>query len=102
MANDDKLWTQQNIQAIAKSAAREVMQSQGGLALPCQVIAINPNNPATGQPNLYIEPDEGEFLLPAVTIQLVEEGASTYSPGDRNVHKRGYWSQLQLVIKVYG
>ena len=65
-------------------------------------IGTTGGNPATGQPNLYIEPDEGEFLLPAVTIQLVEEGASTYSPGDRNVHKRGYWSQLQLVIKVYG
>jgi hypothetical protein len=87
MANDDKLWTQQNIQAIAKSAAREVMQSQGGLALPCQVIAINPNNPATGQPlgpsfvqvqfevNVpYTKPDgtTGTYTLPPLILPKAE------------------------------
>ena len=53
MANEDKLWTQQNLYALAKSAALEAIQSQGGLALPCKVIALNPNNPATGEPLGY-------------------------------------------------
>jgi hypothetical protein len=53
MANEDKLWTQQNLYALAKSAALEAIQSRGGLALPCKVIALNPNNPATGQPLGY-------------------------------------------------
>jgi len=53
VANDEKLWLQRDLQTLAKAAAQEVMQSQGGLALPCQVIALNPNNPATGEPLGY-------------------------------------------------
>ena len=53
MAQDDKLWTQPALYALAKQAALEAIQSQGGLALPCQVIALNPNSPVTGQPLGY-------------------------------------------------
>jgi hypothetical protein len=53
MGDDTKLWLQRDIQQLAKAAALEAIQSQGGVALPCQVIALNPNNPATGAPLGY-------------------------------------------------
>jgi hypothetical protein len=53
MPNDNILWTQNALYAMAKAAALEAIQSQGGLALPCKVIALNPNNPATGDPLGY-------------------------------------------------
>jgi hypothetical protein len=59
-------------------------------------------NPGPGEPNFYIEPDEGEFVRPAVTIQLIEEGASTYSPSDEKVRPRAWNSQLSITFKAYG
>lgn len=87
MANDEKLWLQRDIQELAKSAALEAIQSQGGLALPCQVIALNPSNPATGQPlgysfvqvqfevNIpYTKPDGtmGTYQLPPLILPKAE------------------------------
>jgi hypothetical protein len=59
-------------------------------------------NPGAGEPNWYIEPDEGQFLLPAITIQLVEEGASSYSPSDQKVRPRAWEAQLSITFKAYG
>lgn len=87
MAQDDKLWTQPALYALAKAAALEAIQSQGGLALPCRVIALNPNNPATGEPlgysfvqvqfevNIpYTEPDgtTGTYTLPPLILPKAE------------------------------
>ena len=86
MANEDKLWTQQALYALAKSAALEVIQSRGGLALPCKVIALNPNGP-NGQPlgysfvqvqfevNVpYTKPDgtKGTYTLPPLVLPKAE------------------------------
>lgn len=87
MSNDTKLWLQRDIQTLAKAAALEAIQSQGGLALPCQVIALNPNNPATGTPlgysfvqvqfevNVpYTKPDGtmGTYTLPPLILPKAE------------------------------
>jgi hypothetical protein len=50
--NDAKLWVQRDVQAVARTAAQEAIQSRG-FVLPCQVTAVNPNNPATGAPLGY-------------------------------------------------
>jgi hypothetical protein len=86
MANDDKLWTQPALYALAKAAALEAIQSQGGLALPCKVIALNPNGP-NGQPlgysfvqvqfevNVpYTKPDGtmGTYTLPPLVLPKAE------------------------------
>lgn len=52
MANDDKLWVQQNLPAIAATRAAAAIQ-QTGRALPCRVIAVNPSDPGTGDPLGY-------------------------------------------------
>jgi hypothetical protein len=87
MADDEKLWIQRNLQELAKAAALEVIQSQGGLSLPCQVIALNPDNPATGAPlgysfvqvqfevNVpYTKPDGsmGTYTLPPLILPKAE------------------------------
>ena len=53
MGDDTKLWIQRDLQQLAKAAALEAIQSQGGLALPCKVIALNPDNPVDGTPLGY-------------------------------------------------
>jgi len=70
-----------------------------GTAAPIGAVGASPG---PGEPNFYIEPDEGAFLLPAVTIQLVEESASTYSPTDEKARPRAYNVQLSIAIKCYG
>lgn len=64
---------------------------------------IDPSaNVPAGAPNWYVEPDEGEFLLPAVTIQLIDDAASSYSPSDANVSRRSYRDEHSIAIRAYG
>ncbi len=87
MGDDAKLWIQRDLQELAKAAALEAIQSQGGLALPCKVTVLNPNNPATGQPlgysfvqvqfevNVpYTKPDgtTGTYTLPPLILPKAE------------------------------
>jgi hypothetical protein len=52
VGNDDKLWVQQNLNALAATRAALAIQ-QTGRALPCSVLAVNPPDPATGNPLGY-------------------------------------------------
>jgi hypothetical protein len=55
-----------------------------------------------GEPWFYVEPDEGKFMRPAVTIQLVDDSASTYSPSDDSVVRRSHYVEHAITIKAYG
>jgi hypothetical protein len=54
--------------------------------------------PTTDSPFIYIEPLEGEFMRPSVTIRLVNTGPS----GTGQAARPTYDVQHQLVISAYG
>jgi hypothetical protein len=65
-------------------------------------INVQTGVPANGDPLFHTKPLEEDFTRPAVTVQLVDDTASTYSPSDASARRRSYNAQHSFVITSYG
>jgi hypothetical protein len=54
--------------------------------------------PTTDEPYIYVEPIEGEFIRPAVTVRLIRTGA----PATSGVRRPSYDVEHALVVTSYG